>query len=239
MAERTPGSPQAEPRFYGRRRGHRLRPARQSLIDDLLPQVAVPLPPGTAPVDPHQLFAPVPSAVWLEIGFGGGEHLAAQARAHRDIGFIGCEPFVNGVASLLNHIADDGVGNIRVWADDARYLLPRLPKASIDRAFVLFPDPWPKRRHHGRRFLSAAGLASLARLLADDAELRIATDHPGYRDWILMQLGKVTEFAWTARTPQDWSVRPDDWPATRYEEKARARGARCTYLRWRRCPRDA
>ncbi len=239
MVERGERGPGTGPRFYGRRRGHRLRPQRQSLMDAVLPRVAIVLPPGAGTIDTRTLFDPLPTQVWLEIGFGGGEHLANQAAAHPDIGFIGCEPFINGVASLMRHVDEENLGNVRVWPEDARLLLPRLPDASIDRAFVLFPDPWPKRRHHSRRILGAAGLAELARLLTDGGELRIATDHPGYRDWILMQLGRTDAFTWTARGPADWRERPADWPPTRYEEKALGRGAACTYLRWCRRRRSA
>ena len=174
----------------------------------------------------------------MEIGFGGGEHLAAQAATHPEAGIIGCEPYLNGVASLLRHVEDESIGNVRIWPEDARVLVPRLPEASIDRLFVLFPDPWPKRRHHFRRLLSAEGLAELARVLADGGELRIATDHVGYLRWILMHLGATDSFVWTAAGAEDWKRRPADWPPTRYEEKAAARGAVCTYLRWLRRPRN-
>ena len=145
--------------LYGRRQGPRLRTGARALLERQLPRVAFTLPPGQA-LDPRQLFAPPPTALWLEIGFGGGEHLAAQAAAHSDIGLLGVEPFINGVAKLLRTVEQQGLANVRVLMDDARLLLAALPDASLARAFVLFPDPWPKARHHkaGRRFNNVSPL---------------------------------------------------------------------------------
>ncbi len=210
-----------------------MRPARRRLLDDLLPQLAFALPEA-GQLDPRGLFVQRPQAVWLEIGFGGGEHLAEQARAHPDIGFIGVEPFVSGVARLLATCAADRLDNLRLLVDDARLLLAALPDGSIGRAFVLFPDPWPKARHHKRRIVSPDTASELARVLAPGAELRLATDHPGYARWMLDVLIREPRLVWQAESAQDWRVRPDDWPPTRYEAKALAAGRRPVYLRFLR-----
>lgn len=219
-------------KLHGRRRGRRLRKGRQALVDTLLPQLAVRLPDAGATIDPAALFDPPVSEVWLEVGFGAGEHLAQQAAAHPEVGFVGCEVFINGIASLLRHVDARGLANVRVLQDDARLLLPALPAASLGRVFVLFPDPWPKARHEGRRFISGATLDDLARTMTPGAELRIATDHPVYLRWTLELMSRHPGFAWTARSARDWRTRPDDWPATRYEQKAAAEGRASTYLRY-------
>ena len=151
---------------YGRRKGHRLRPGRQRLLEELLPRLQVHLPAGDR-LDPVSLFARRPERIWLEIGFGGGEHLAAQAAAHPEVGLIGCEPFITGVARLLSLIQTQDLTNIRLFTDDARLLMQALPNNCLERVFVLFPDPWPKTRHAGRRFIGAANLDRLAVLLKD------------------------------------------------------------------------
>lgn len=231
------GAAAAPPRrlLYGRRGGRALRPGRQALLRRLLPALDIVL--DDAPLEPHRLFAAPCREIWLEIGFGGGEHLAHQAQTAPDIGFIGCEPFVGGVASLLSRIEADGLANIRIFRDDARLLLARLADASIGRAFVLFPDPWPKARHHKRRIVAPGPLTDLARVLKDGAELRIATDDPGYKGWILEHVLAAGAFDWCARRPADWRIRPADWPETRYEAKARAAGRRPSFFRFRRRPR--
>ncbi|MEX0808458.1 MAG: tRNA (guanine(46)-N(7))-methyltransferase TrmB [Dongiaceae bacterium] len=188
-------------------------------------------------LDPHRLFAAPRKEIWLEIGFGAGEHLAWQAVSHPDTGFIGCEVFKNGIAILLRSIDEGGLDNVRIWPADARLLLPALLPASIGRIFLLFPDPWPKVRHAERRFVCPPNLDVLARLLADGAELRIASDDPGYIVWTLMQMRARPEFEWLARQPADWQARPADWPETRYEAKALVAGRRPAYLRYRRRPR--
>ncbi|MGH6930466.1 MAG: hypothetical protein ACREEV_19265, partial [Dongiaceae bacterium] len=157
----------SRPDWHGRRHGRRLTSHRQSLVAERLPLLRIPLPPEARTIDPTGLFPQRPSAIWLEIGFGNGEHLVEQARRHPEIGFIGSEVFVNGVASLLRHIERLGLTNVRIFDDDARVLLRGLPEASIDRMFLLFPDPWPKARHAKRRFIVPANLAILAHLLAD------------------------------------------------------------------------
>ncbi len=183
------------------------------------------------PIDLAALF-PHADAFALEIGFGGGEHLAAQARAHPQTGYVGCEPFVNGVGKLLDHLEADKITNVRVHMGDARDVLSRLPAASLESAFVLFPDPWPKARHHKRRFIQPQTLDALARVLKSGAELRLATDHADYASWALSHLMGDRRFRWTAERASDWRARPADWPATRYEEKALKAGRSCIYLRF-------
>jgi len=202
----------------------------------LLPRLAVRIPaPGR--LDPGTLFGAARQSIWLEIGFGGGEHLAQQAERHPTTGFIGCEVFENGIVKLLAQIEQRRRDNIRIFADDARLLIAALPPASIDRVFILFPDPWPKRRHHKRRLLSREMLGRLAEIMTDGAELRVATDDGYYLCSILERLTDHPAFEWLARRPGDWRERPADWPQTRYEEKARAAGRSPAFLRFRRRPR--
>jgi tRNA (guanine-N7-)-methyltransferase len=195
--------------------------------------------PAQGRLDPAALFASPPEAVALEIGFGAGEHLVWQAAAAPRQGFIGCEVFENGVVKLLADIKRQGVGNIRLFIDDARLLLAALPEAVLARVFILFPDPWPKLRHHKRRIVAPATLDLLAAALIDGGELRLATDDPGYLRWMLEHTTRHRAFTWLARRPGDWRERPADWPATRYEGKARAAGRRPVFLRFRRRPRAA
>ncbi len=183
------------------------------------------------------MFQPGPGGIWLEVGFGGGEHLAAQAALNPDIGFIGCEPYLNGIAALLAQIEQQALGNIRIHDDDALALIAALSAGSVGRVFVLFPDPWPKARHAKRRFICAEALDQLARVMVDGAELRLASDDAGYVRWTLSQIWAHGAFAWLAEGPADWRTRPSDWPETRYEAKARQAGRSSTYLRFRRRPR--
>jgi len=215
--------------FFGRLKGKRLRAGQEALIETLLPQLRV--DPGH---DPREAFGRTVSNLWLEIGFGGGEHLAAQARAHPDIGFIGCEPFVNGVAKLLSVIDRERLGNIRIWDRDATELISRLPPASIDRAYLLYPDPWPKRRQRKRRFLSDETLDTLARVLRLGAELRFATDIDDYAGWALARVLRSAHFIWTAERLDEWRKPWPDWPGTRYEVKAVRDGRAPIYLTFRR-----
>jgi tRNA (guanine-N7-)-methyltransferase len=209
------------------------------LIEAELPKVELRLPEPGAELSLDCLFNPPPEALWLEIGFGGGEHLAAQAEANPRVGFIGAEVFVNGIAGLLRQARERGLDNIRVLTDDARPLLARLPEGSLGRVFLLFPDPWPKRRHHKRRFVQPETLDALARAMAPGAEFRVATDDAGYLRWILRHLLADPRFEWTAQRAADWRERPEDWPPTRYEGKAIAQGRRPTYLTFVRRARSA
>ena len=205
-------------------------------MTEVLPQLAVTLP-DSGSLDLQTQFGPANRSVWLEIGFGGGEHLASQARENPDIGIIGCEVFENGVASLLRAVERDALENVRIAMADARLLLERLPAGSLARAFLLFPDPWPKRRHASRRFLQRETLDLLAQAMRDGAELRAASDDPKMQAWMLKQLLESPEFVWTACAAADAFGRPDDWPGTRYEAKAVAAGRRPIYLTFRRRPR--
>jgi tRNA (guanine-N7-)-methyltransferase len=226
-------SPSHPARLYGRKRGRPLRPGQRVLLDALLPRLAIRLP-QTGRVDPVCWFAPPPQKVWLEIGFGGGEHLAALAEAHPDIGFIGSEVFENGVAKLLARIERRHLANVRLYTEDARRLIAVLAPASVDRVFILFPDPWPKARHLKRRLVSAETIDALARIIPAGGELRLATDHRDYFAWMLERVTSHPGFAWLARRPSDWRARPADCFPTRYEEKAVAAGRSPLFLRARR-----
>ena len=195
-------------------RGRPIKPRQAALVDTLLPRLALP----EASFDPRALM-PGAREVWLEIGFGGGEHLAVQASRHPDVLLLGAEPFLNGVASALRHIEDDGVENVRLHAGDARDLMGRLPDASLARIFILFPDPWPKARHHKRRLFDAAFLDEAARLLAPGGRLRFATDWADYADQALGAAAADPRWLWTAEVADDWRQSPADHVATRYEAK--------------------
>jgi tRNA (guanine-N7-)-methyltransferase len=216
--------------LYGRRRGRRLRPGQRRLLDTLLPRLRLELP-GEGTLDPRLLFGKDVRPVWLEIGFGAGEHLAAQAVREPERGFIGCEVFENGIAKLLGEIERLGLGNVRLFIDDARLLIDTLAEASLERVFILFPDPWPKQRHHKRRILSKATLDALAHAMCDGGELRLATDDMDYLAWMLERTTAHAAFEWLARGPRDWRERPADWPETRYQMKAVAAGRRPAFLR--------
>ena len=176
-------------RSFGRRKGRNLRPTKQGLFDTLLPRLQISLSESKIlnPKSPH----------WLEIGFGGGEHLAHQAGLHPEVQFIGCEPYVNGIAGLLSHIEEHKLNNIRIYSDDARDLINSLPDNSLERVFILYPDPWPKTRHHKRRIISSEFLDSLTRVMKPDAELRLATDSADYATWMLERLLAHKNFKWT------------------------------------------
>ncbi len=219
--------------LYGRRQGRPLRPGRRRLLRELLPEIRIDPPPPGGVLDPAALFAFRPEAIWLEIGFGSGEHLAWQAARSPGVGLLGAEHFVNGVAALLGEIEAHGLDNIRILQGDARALIDALPAESLARVFVLFPDPWPKTRHHKRRLIQRETLTRLATLMSDGAELRIATDDPAYQRWILEQAAHPA-VCWLAEGPGDWRTRPADWPPTRYEQKAIADGRRPAFLRFRR-----
>ena len=223
----------AEIRSFGRRRGRKLSARQAGLLADLLPRVAIDLS-RPAPADLTTLFGPGTSAVWLEIGFGGAEHLVWQAQQNPGVGLIGCEPFEDGLVKALTAIDEGGLPNVRLRGDDVRPLLRWLPDASLARVFMLFPDPWPKKRHHKRRLFSAELLTELKRVMAPGAELRLATDIGDYARTALLAAARVPAFRWTAESPADWRGRPADWPATRYEAKAVREGRRCYFFRFSR-----
>ena len=215
--------------FFGRRKGHALRAGQASLIQGLLPDLAIDLgrPP---PPDVEALFTAAVDAVRLEIGFGGGEHLLHEARAHPGSGFLGCEAYVNGMAKALAAIKTEGLNNIRLYHGDALDLLDWLPDGQLARVDILYPDPWPKRRHWKRRFLSDDRIGRLGRVLRPGGELRFATDWPDYAEWALLRFIRSPLFRWAAERADDWRKPWPEFPGTRYEEKAEKQGRRSTYL---------
>jgi tRNA (guanine-N7-)-methyltransferase len=210
-----PQQPHGPLRSFGRIKARPIKARQASLLETLLPTLSLDL---GQPLD-LQAMKPDAAEVWLEIGFGGGEHLAAQARRRPDVLVLGAEPFLNGVASALRHIQAAGLTNVRIHAGDARDLLAALPQASLDRVFILFPDPWPKLRHHKRRLIQPDFVAELARVLKDNGRLRFATDWANYADWSLERLIAAPELAWTAQGADDWRLAPPDHAQTRYEAK--------------------
>lgn len=201
-------------RSYGRIKSRPIKPRQAALVDELLPS----LRPPEGLFDPRTLMDGTREA-WLEIGFGGGEHMASQAARAPDVLIVGCEPFLNGVASAVRHVAEQELKNVRIHDGDARELAARLPDASLDRVFILFPDPWPKARHHKRRIVQPEMVAELARVLKPGGRLRFATDVAGYADWALERILASPDFDWPAQKADDWRVAPSDHITTRYEEK--------------------
>jgi tRNA (guanine-N7-)-methyltransferase len=220
------------PGLHGRRRGKKLCAYHASLLRTVLPWLSF---DATRPIpDPACLFAARPSALWLEIGFGGGEHLAAEAHAHPEIGYIGCEAFLNGIAKALALIEAAQLRNVRLYNGDARAVIEVLPGEALAGAYLLYPDPWPKRRHHKRRFLSDATLAALARVMRPGAELRFATDIDANAGWSLARVLRSPDFVWTPAGPRDWQTPWGGWAGTRYEAKALRGGRRPAYFTFRR-----
>lgn len=204
-------------RSFGRIKSRAVKPRQAALFETLLPSIRVP-DPKAGPVDPAALM-PGAAEVWLEIGFGGGEHMAAQAARRPDVLVIGCEPFVNGVASALRHVDEGGLTNVRIHPDDGRDLVHALPDASLDRVFILFPDPWQKARHNKRRLIQPEFTAELVRVLKPGGRLRFVTDWKDYADWALERLQATPGLTWQAEGPDDWRIAPADHVVTRYEEK--------------------
>jgi tRNA (guanine-N7-)-methyltransferase len=229
---RGPGVEAGEKRYFGRRKGRPLTAQRLALMEARLPGLRLDLG-APAPADLRTLFPTSVDEVWLEIGFGGGEHLAAQALRHPGVGFIGAEPFLNGVAKLVSLVEAHGLANVRIHDDDARPLLAWLPEASLSRAFILFPDPWPKRRHADRRVVSPETAAALARAMKRGGRLRLASDVP---DYLARAQNVIAAGGGFALSPQDKHASPADWATTRYEAKAIAAGRACVYLEFIREP---
>jgi tRNA (guanine-N7-)-methyltransferase len=217
------------PRFYGRRKGRPLRQSMKRRLDKVLPKLI--FDPAVA----TNIQFGRHSDCYLEIGFGGGELLAGLAAAKPDSDFIGAEPYVNGVASLLRHIEEQQLGNIRIWPNDVRLLLPTIDAASLAGAFIMFPDPWPKRRHAGRRILQPAFLDQLAKLIKPGGKLVLASDDPTAKSWLLQTVTAHLGFVWTARRPADWRQRPADLPETRYMKKADRAERQSSWFQFRRC----
>ena len=219
--------------FFGRRKGHKLRIHQADLIDNLLPHLALDIT-GEAPGNAREIFDPAASDVRLEIGFGGGEHLAAEAQNFATTGFIGCEPYVNGMAKILAQIEAGNIANIRLFAGDAAELLAWLPPASLSRIDLIHPDPWPKRRHWKRRFVQDRTIAAMARVLKVGGEFRFVCDIDDYCAWTLAHLMRSPDFLWTAERAIDWRQPWDGYTMTRYGRKAEREGRVAAYLRFRR-----
>jgi len=230
------------PKFYGRRQGRKIRKAKTSLLDAFLPQLRI---TENTKFDVRTMFGEPVEKVYLEIGFGNGEHLAGQAKNQPHIGFIGAEVFKNGVANLLSIITGIKEGsnlpdtfkltegrkdNIRIFDDDMRILFSRIPDNFLDKVFVLFPDPWPKKRHAFRRFINPDNLKEIARILKKGGILRVATDHKVYKGWTLRQLHNNEHFRWTATCGNDWKHEPQDWVETKYQRKAIREGRKPVFL---------
>jgi tRNA (guanine-N7-)-methyltransferase len=217
-------------RLYGRAKGHKLRQGQAALVEEMLPELSV---PENGPLDARGLFGD-DRPLEFEIGFGGGEHLAGQAGMRPDHGFIGCEPFLNGVVGALNHIRDDKLDNVRLHMGDALDALERLPDASLSRVYLLHPDPWRKARHAKRRMVNDGPLDMIAAKLKPGCEFRLGTDDPTYCRWAMMVMNNRRDFAWQAESAADFLTRPADWPETRYERKARRQGHEVWYFRYLR-----
>lgn len=229
------------PKFFGRRKGRTIRCAKTVLLSDFLPRLRI---QEDQQIGKHLFGTPV-DKLYLEIGFGNGEHLAEQARRNPNIGFIGAEVFQNGVANLLTLItgikikddlpetitlSSDRVDNIRIYDNDMRLLFKQIPDETLDKIFLLFPDPWPKKRHANRRFVNPDNIAQMARCLKKGGILRIATDHKVYKHWTLQQMRNAPSFKWTATCGNDWKHEPSDWVQTKYQRKALAEGRKPIFL---------
>ena len=219
--------------FFGRRKGHKLRAHQADLIEHLLPRLALDIA-SPAPAALAGLFDSAVDDVRLEIGFGGGEHLIAEARAFPRLGFIGCEPYVNGMAKILSQIEASNIRNIRLVAGDAAELLAWAPPRALDRIDLIHPDPWPKKRHWKRRFVQDATIAAMARVLKSSGEFRFVCDIEDYVMWTLSHLARSSDFAWTAERAGDWLLPWPNYTMTRYGRKAEREGRRAAYLRFRK-----
>ena len=217
--------------IWGRRQGPGLKPARRQLLDERLPAMRITLP-EQGRLDPAALFSRPMQGFRLEIGFGGGEHLAAQAKAHPELGFLGVEPFLDGVGKLVAEVEAAGLDNVRILTDDARLLLRALPDGCLQRIDVLFPDPWPKLRHHKRRIVNRQTVPEMARALVPGGELRLATDITDYARWMLDATLAEPRLAWTAERADDWRMAPADHVPTRYQAKAEREGRKSVFLRF-------
>jgi tRNA (guanine-N7-)-methyltransferase len=219
--------------FFGRRKGHKLRAHQADLIENLLPHLALDIA-GEVPADIRGLLDAKPGELRLEIGFGGGEHLVAEAQSFADTGFIGCEPYVNGMAKILAQIEAHNVANIRLFAGDAAELLAWLPPRSLSRIDLIHPDPWPKRRHWKRRFVQDPNVRAMARVLKPLGEFRFVSDIDDYCAWTLAHLMRSPDFRWMAERADDWRKPWDGYTMTRYGRKAAREGRVTSYLRFQR-----
>jgi tRNA (guanine-N7-)-methyltransferase len=231
MTAHKPGDPLTLNRLYGRSTGHKLRKSQQELVDTLLPQIAV---PETGEISAPRLFGD-DRPLHFEIGFGSGEHLASRADMLPGHGFIGAEPFLNGVATALGHVRDQHLANVRLWRGDALEVLQRIPDDALSFLYLLHPDPWPKARHAKRRMVNDRPVDLFVAKLKAGGEFRLATDDPTYLTWALMIMQRHThQFEWLAETPGDFLDPPGGWIETRYGAKSRREGRRPYYLRYRR-----
>ena len=220
--------------LYGRRAGHALRPAQRERFDRLMPSLGIGIQRPKGDLDLASLFGNACSGYALEIGFGSGEHLVAMALAQPQWGFIGAEYYINGIASALYRLEQagfDDASNVRLYQGDARDVMDILPPSSLVAAYILFPDPWPKKRQWQRRIISHETLNHLACLIVPGGRLHIASDHPDYQPWIMRHVRETPYFSWQPTSADDWRCRPDDWPATRYEQKALRNNQSCLYWR--------
>lgn len=240
------GAAQTAPKFFGRRKGRVVRKAKQFLLDNMLPQLRI---SQAGDFEKEKLFGGDVREVCLEIGFGDGQHLFGQAQKHPENGYVGVEVFQNGVANLLTLIsgikegdnlpervcaADFPVNNIRVFDDDVRLLFAQIPDAFFDKVYLLFPDPWPKKKHAGRRFVNPGNLEQVRRILKPGGLFRIATDHPVYKRHVLRTMHEAEGFVWTARRGDDWKHEPQDWVRTKYQQKALKEGRRPVFFDYRK-----
>ena len=223
----------SERTFFGRRKGHKLRQHQAELIDHLLPHLSLDIATA-APANACEIFDPAADDVRLEIGFGGGEHLAAEAQSFPATGFIGCEPYVNGMAKILAQIEAGNIGNIRLLAGDAAELLAWLPQSSLSRIDLIHPDPWPKRRHWKRRFVQDRTIAAMARVLRSGGEFRFVCDIDDYCAWTLSHLSRSPDFQWLAARADDFRLPWAGYTMTRYGKKAAREGRKAAYLRFKR-----
>lgn len=227
-----------EKRIYGRRKSRPLNKMRQDAFDALFPQLQLPeqdmKEDGT--VDPAVLFDRPYNSLWMEIGFGNGEHLAALMERYEDHAFIGAEPYLNGMAAFLKHIHDTPHRNVRVFMDDAMMVVRSLQSSTVDGFYVLNPDPWPKTKHHKRRIINQDNLDDFARVLKDGGKLVMATDVDDLAEWMVTEASNHPSFIWTAGRAGDWKTPPEDWIPTRYEEKGIQAGRRQSYLIFEKLP---
>ena len=221
--------------LWGRLSGRPLKPKMARMMTDVLPELAC-VPDEEGRVDLEALFGERPERLWLEVGIGAGEHLAWQGETNPDVRLIGAEFFLNGVASAVRHLHDQNLSNVRIMHGDGRVLVEGVPEGSVERAFVLHPDPWPKKRHWERRIIQPSMMDALARAIRPGGELRLATDHADYQPWMTRIALAHPKFRWTARTADDWRRRAADWPQTRYEAKAVREGRKPLYLTLERLP---
>ncbi|AVX02756.1 tRNA (guanine(46)-N(7))-methyltransferase [Maritalea myrionectae] len=215
--------------FFGRRSSHKLYSTQQKLVEELLPHIEIDLEKGQP--DLNRLFGDrVQAPLFLEIGYGGGEHLARHAQTHLENNYIGCEPFMGGVGKMLSYIDRQALENVRLYREDALHLLRALPANAVSGAYLLYPDPWPKKKHHKRRFINPVTLGQLARILKPGAEFRVATDIEDYAAWVLAHIVRSDEFSWHPKAANEWRTPWSDWEPTRYEQKAKREGRASFYF---------